>query len=119
MFCFAAEEDACNHDANFMRNLIMSLLFPVRPALLALLGLSPLWLAGLAAPTSAEEAAPSLVLMPFTFVDTSGEPRNQTVDHEARLTRMSAEIGKDLEAGGLYRVVAMPPALKACEATDS
>jgi hypothetical protein len=87
--------------------------------LLALLGLSPLWLAGLAAPTSAEEAAPSLVLMPFTFVDTSGEPRNQTVDHEARLTRMSAEIGKDLEAGGLYRVIAMPPELKACEATDS
>jgi hypothetical protein len=97
----------------------MLLLFCRRPASIALLALSASLLGVAALPAIAEQPVHSLALMPFTYVDTSGEPRDQTVDHEARLRRMSTEIGAELDNGRIYRVVPVPPELERCDATDS
>lgn len=55
----------------------------------------------------AEEPAPrrALALVDFHYKDTSGEPRNQSVEHDARLKSFNAALQRDLAAGPGFRLV--------------
>jgi hypothetical protein len=68
---------------------------------------------------NAADAAPVVVIMPFGFVDTSGEARDQSTEHRARLDRMAEDLAAELGRAGTYRVIAPPPDLTACAPTDS
>jgi hypothetical protein len=46
-----------------------------------------------------------LLISPFGFLDTSGEPRDQRAEHTERLSSMTHELASGLEASGLYRIV--------------
>jgi hypothetical protein len=62
----------------------------------------------------------SLAILPFGFLDTSGEPRDQTAEHAARLGAMTDQLRSQLEAGGRYRTVELPEAaIESCQAQDS
>ena len=65
-------------------------------------------------------AAPAtVVLMPFSYLDTSGEPRDQATEHDARLALMADVLRSGLEGTGSYRVASVPPQIAACAAKDS
>ncbi len=64
-------------------------------------------------------AAETLMMTPFGFVDTSGEPRDQSAEHARRLAAMSRDIRQSLEKKGDYRVVAPPPGSKPCPDGDN
>jgi len=72
--------------------------------------------AALALPASA--ATRAVLLMPFGFLDTSGEPRDQGADHDRRLAAARDSLGSQLGAAGPYRLVTSDAAA-ACPAGDS
>ncbi len=43
--------------------------------------------------------------MEFDYVDSSGEPTDQTAEHRARLAAFMRSVRSDLESSGRYRVV--------------
>lgn len=62
----------------------------------------------------------SLAILPFGFLDTSGEPRNQEVEHKARLGAMSDRLHAQMKAHGYYRIVDLPAAaIESCPDRDS
>jgi hypothetical protein len=69
-----------------------------------------LWLMLSAGPPSAmagevaEDPAP-VAIADFNYVDTSGEPRDQTAEHQTRLQAFMLALRRDLERGGRYRPV--------------
>lgn len=54
-------------------------------------------------------AAPTLAILNFDIVDTSGEPRDQTADHARRLDALRAYVGAELSARGVYDVLDLAP----------
>lgn len=62
-----------------------------------------------AMPSAPRAAEPETVIamLPIRLLDTSGEPRDQSAEHAARLTAMAAALSADLGQGGRYRVVAV------------
>lgn len=48
---------------------------------------------------------PGVAIIDFTYSDSSGEPRDQTAEHQARLKAFMAALATDLAAGGRLRVV--------------
>ncbi len=67
-----------------------------------------LWGAALAvaSPAVAADATPVPIAVPdLSYVDTSGEPRDQTQEHAARIRRFSDALRRDLERSGKFRVV--------------
>ncbi|MEP9372732.1 DUF2380 domain-containing protein [Mesorhizobium sp. KR1-2] len=66
-------------------------------------------LLGIAALTSAHAAEnrPSLAISGFFLIDTSGEQRNQTAEHEARLKRFDDVMHEELAGSGRFTLVEM------------
>jgi hypothetical protein len=62
----------------------------------------------------AATAEESLLLTPFGYLDTSGEPRDQSAEHARRLAAMEADIKNNLQAKGLFRIVAPPQGATPC-----
>jgi hypothetical protein len=57
---------------------------------------------------AAEGAPPApvpIAVLDLAYVDTSGEPRDQTQEHVARTRRFSGALRGDLERGGRFRIV--------------
>lgn len=71
--------------------------FPLLPAL-AVLGT-------LASAAAAGSEARGVAIIDFTYSDSSGEPRDQTAEHQARVKAFMAALATDLAAGGRLRVV--------------
>ncbi|MFG1202541.1 DUF2380 domain-containing protein [Xanthobacter aminoxidans] len=46
-----------------------------------------------------------MAIIDFTYSDSSGEPRDQTTEHQARLKAFMASLATDLGVGGRRRVV--------------
>jgi hypothetical protein len=66
---------------------------------------------------SAEDAKPrakAVAVIDFAYVDTSGEPRDQIREHEARLAGFMAAVRANLAKSGAYRVVAPKCASEPC-----
>lgn len=64
-------------------------------------------------------AAPTVLLLPFSFFDTSGEPRDQTTDHSRRVAAITQELGGKLEHSGLFRTVVPAADSAPCPAGDA
>lgn len=60
-------------------------------------------LAGLGAAAAVEPRG--VALIDFTYSDSSGEPRDQSAEHQARLKAFMAALARDLAAGGRLRLV--------------
>jgi hypothetical protein len=60
-----------------------------------------------AAPAEADSAtqSPGLAILDLDYVDTSGEPTDQTAAHQRRAADFVSALKRDLAAGGQYRVV--------------
>lgn len=71
--------------------------FPVLPALAVL--------ATLAGGSAVAAEPPGVAIIDFTYSDSSGEPRDQTAEHQARLKAFMAALASDLSSGGRLRVV--------------
>jgi Protein of unknown function (DUF2380) len=59
-------------------------------------------------PAAAADGAPSpvpIAVLDLVYVDTSGEPRDQTQEHAARSRRFSDTLRGDLERSGRFRIV--------------
>lgn len=48
---------------------------------------------------------PGLAVLDLDYVDTSGEPTDQTAAHQQRAAAFVADLRRDLAAGGRYRIV--------------
>lgn len=72
-------------------------------------GLALVVLRGLACePAAASPAAPRLAVAVFEYLDTSGEVRDQSAEHQARLRKFRSSLEAHLEAGGTVEVVSLP-----------
>ena len=61
---------------------------------------------GAASPAAAADATPvPIAVLDLVYVDTSGEPRDQTQEHAARIRRFSDALRSDLARSGKFRVV--------------
>ena len=59
-----------------------------------------------ASPAAAADATHvPIAVLDLAYLDTSGEPRDQTQEHAARIRRFSEALRSDLERGGKFRVV--------------
>lgn len=61
-----------------------------------------------ASPAAAADGAPSpvpIAVFDLVYVDTSGEMRDQTEEHAARIRRFSGALRSDLERSGKFRIV--------------
>src|SRR5215472_6596547 len=59
-------------------------------------------------PAAATDGAPSpipIAVLDLDYVDTSGEVRDQTQEHAARIRRFSDALRSDLERNGRFRIV--------------
>jgi hypothetical protein len=60
----------------------------------------------IASPAAAADATPvPIAVLDLVYVDTSGEPRDQTQEHAARIRRFSDALRSDLERSGKFRIV--------------
>ncbi len=89
------------------------------PFLCALIALAPF--AAARAETPAPAAA--IAILDFTYRDTSGEPRDQTAEHTARLHRFMDSLRADLAKSDEFRVVVVtcepnPCSLETMPATE-
>lgn len=66
----------------------------------------------------AEEAKPALALSGFFLLDTSGEQRDQTVEHNARLARFDDIMHDELSNSGKFSLVTMKCPQPRCTAQD-
>lgn len=89
----------------------------------------PAWLFGLAfvvlhglasEPAAASPAAPRLAVAEFDYLDTSGEVKDQSAEHQSRLREFRGSLETHLEAGGIFEIVRLPHcAEEACGAAGS
>jgi hypothetical protein len=61
-------------------------------------------LSGVARAQTTRSDPPSIVVADFDYVDTSGEPRDQQVQHAARLQAFAGAVRAELAQSGKYRV---------------
>jgi len=62
----------------------------------------------IASPVAAADGAPSplpIAVLDLVYVDTSGEPRDQTEAHAVRIRRFSDALRSDLARSGKFRIV--------------
>jgi hypothetical protein len=52
-----------------------------------------------------EKGQAAIAIVDFSYVDTSGEVRDQRSEHEARLANFMSALKRDLTAGGRVRIV--------------
>jgi Protein of unknown function (DUF2380) len=80
-------------------------------------GLPALFLCSNALPIAmAAESPPSLALSGFFLIDTSGEQRDQTAEHDARLSRFDGIMREDLAKSGKFALVKMNCPQSSCTA---
>jgi hypothetical protein len=72
-----------------------------------------------ASAAGAEPASATLYLVPFGFLDTSGEPRDQTADHADRLSAMMRDLGTELQSKAGYRIAAPAAGASTCPTGES
>jgi hypothetical protein len=84
-------------------------------ARLAAIGLACVGLLLASAPHRAA-AAPALAVSRLDYVDTSGEPRDQTADHARRLKLFADTLRADLAAGGRFRLAPLDCPAAPCSA---
>jgi Protein of unknown function (DUF2380) len=70
--------------------------------------------AGLDRPSRAEGEPPAMAVAEIQYVDTSGEPVDQSVDHFRRLREFETSLRSDLAAGGKVRTVSLDCPASAC-----
>jgi hypothetical protein len=87
-----------------------------RIGVLLILAASPL--IGLDGSSRAEEATPTLAVAEIQYVDTSGEPVDQSADHFRRLRQFESSLRSDLAAGGKLRTVSLDCPANACSVGD-
>jgi Protein of unknown function (DUF2380) len=75
--------------------------------------------AGLARAEDQITAPVSIAVADFDYVDTSGEVRDQRVEHEARLQTFMRAIRDDLARSGHYRIVVLACSQAPCAAGGS
>lgn len=78
-----------------------------------------LFVAAAALSGSALAAPLKILLMPFSFFDTSGEPRDQSAEHARRLAAITSDLAAKIEAQGLFEVVLAPADAPPCPAGDN
>ena len=59
----------------------------------------------IAAEAAADAAPVPIAVLDLSYLDTSGEPRDQTQEHAARIRRFSDALRSDLARGGKFRIV--------------
>jgi hypothetical protein len=64
------------------------------------------------------ETPPAIASANFDFVDTSGEPRDQSADHQRRLAGLSDYLRQQLAEQGKFKLVQLPCQAAQCTATD-
>lgn len=85
----------------------------MKPPYLRIAGLSILMV--LLHSAAAQASPPAVAVLEFSYLDTSGEPRDQGAEHAARLAAQHADLQQALHASGKFRVVAFPsPPDEAC-----
>jgi hypothetical protein len=83
-------------------------------------GVAILFLCGLLpTPSLAADDTRTLLVEPFHFFDTSGEPRDQRAEHAARLATLTTDLDKSLRSKQHYRIVAPPTGAAPCPEGDS
>ena len=85
----------------------MSLRFVALPLLLVALG------------ATEATAEPRLAVMPFDYVDTSGEPTDQSADHERRMGLFRETLQGALGAEGKVDAVELPCTQSGCTPANS
>jgi hypothetical protein len=75
--------------------------------------------AGLARAVDQKTAPVAIAVADFDYVDTSGEVRDQHVEHAARLQTFMRAIRDDLAGSGQYRIVALVCSQAPCAAGGS
>jgi hypothetical protein len=71
-------------------------------------------LCGLDRPSQAEGEPLAMAVAEIQYVDTSGEPTDQSADHFRRLREFEASLRSDLAAGGKVRTVSLDCPANAC-----
>ncbi|WP_448954827.1 DUF2380 domain-containing protein [Labrys neptuniae] len=66
----------------------------------------------------AGETVKALIALPFGYLDTSGEVRDQKAVHAERLKAMSEDLTGRLRTDGLYRIVPATAGFLACAGND-
>lgn len=74
-------------------------------------------LAPFAGASNATEQAPLIAIVDFDYKDTSGEPGDQSADHQARL--LAFMLRDDLARGGKYRLVSLACRPDPCSITQT
>src|SRR3954452_21455370 len=62
---------------------------------------------------------PGLAVLDFNYVDTSGESRDQSAEHQARLDAFMRAFRQDIAASGKYRMVSATCAPVPCQVGQS
>src|ERR1041385_7912433 len=71
-----------------------------------------------AALAAAQGASPvPIAVLDLVYLDTSGEPRDQTQEHAARIGRFSETLRSDLERSGKFRIVTAQCGTGPCSAS--
>jgi hypothetical protein len=83
---------------------------------LALIALSLLF--AIAPTAHAADRPQTLLILPFGFIDTSGEPGDQRTSHAVRLAAMSRYLSDQLQEAGLYRTRPATDGIRACASND-
>jgi len=61
----------------------------------------------------------ALAVLPLDYVDTSGEPTDQTAAHERRSADFISALKRDLSANGQYRIVSLSCGSTPCDPSTS
>lgn len=72
----------------------------------------------LVAPRAMADAQVPIAVIDFDYSDTSGEPRDQRAEHQARLGDFAAKIRSDLAQSGKYRIVTIACPENPCTAKN-
>jgi hypothetical protein len=65
-----------------------------------------------------ENSYPIIAVVDFAYSDTSGEPRNQLAEHEARLKSFTEALRADLGTHRHYRVIAVSCTRDSCSGDE-
>src|SRR5260370_20472255 len=70
--------------------------------------------------SSAEIQFPAkIAVIDFDYLDSSGEPRDQTAEHRARMAAFMSKLRADLAAGGIFAPVTIACADPPCTAVNT
>lgn len=83
------------------------------------MALAVFWLATAGVAAAAGAASERLLVTPFSFSDSSGEPQDQRADHERRLRAMSSDLKAELQKEGRYQIVEPPADSAPCPEGES